>query len=570
MHLSARIRQYMLTILLALCVLAASTGQPAMAQERQEEDVTPAAGQVSTQSESNLYLGSFFGPAHTAAGQVSTPPKSIFGVQAYGGTEKGGKYHDRLLETGAAWMRVPFGWSSVEPTNRAPRNFRWGRVDDPAGIAFVNKEIKVMLTVELVPDWAGPNPDGPINEANLKDFAEFMAAVVERYDGDGFNDAPGSPVIEYFELFNEPDGYCNGNRRWGHAGDRYAAMLKAVYGPMKQANPNAKVVFGGIAHDWFQTVDGNGVCSPVVGYPLSNEGGPFAYNFLDDVLKAGGGQYFDVMNFHTYPSFAKNWTMHCLNGEAACQNSLDASLFPFNSQNQLSVGIYEKTLFIRNKLAHYGLDKPIVITEAGISSNVTGFEDSGDTPQALQSEHVVAYFVQGLAADVKAVMWWTLYDVLPYNMGLVNVDNEPKDALRVYKTAVDQLGNAQFEEVLNTGFPLRVSPSWLGYGDKPADHSADAVTMEAYRFYDALKDHILYVAWLNPLRGEPPARPLQISGHFPGSQATVRDMYGQVKATISDGDDGAVDGRFTIQVSGEPLYIEVAESRLYLPKVDRP
>ena len=81
-------------------------------------------------------------------------------------------------------------------------------------------------------------------------------------------------------------------------GDAYAALLTAAYPAIKAANPQAKVVFGGIAYDWFTDAD------PVT--PANN--GPFVRAFFEDVLKNGGGGYFDVMNFHFYPFFGFNWT----------------------------------------------------------------------------------------------------------------------------------------------------------------------------------------------------------------------------------------------------------------------
>jgi hypothetical protein len=515
----------LLTVFLALLLFFSTVIQPTYASDG-DDNVTPA------------------GP--TAVSKT----ESIFGVQTYGNTGQDSQYYDLMLETGTTWVRVPFYWDRVEPTeNVPPSQYRWSAVDGPVGAAFTS-DLKIILTVERAPSWAAVLADGPINEANVKDFVELMVAVVERYDGDGTDDAPGSPVVEYFEFYNEPDGFCNGNRRWGNAGARYANMLKAVYAPMKQANPNAQVVFGGIAYDWFQNVTEAGVCTPVTGWPLSNSGGQFAFNFLDDVLKAGGGDYFDIMNFHTYPSFGKNWTMHCLNREPACMNSEDSKLFDFSGTNQLSLGLYEKTLFVRNKLAQYGYgDKEIVITEAGIGSDVTGFEASGDTPEAIQSEHVVAFFAQAMAADIKALIWWTVFDALPYEMGLVDVDGRKKDAFGVYQVAVEQLASTQFQRVITfeTGYPTRVDPSWLGYADLPEYHSEDSFTLEAYRFYDEGKDLTIYVAWLNPLRGEPEKRTLKIFA----KGATVKDMYGKTTANLSDTNS---DGLVEVAVGGEPIY----------------
>ncbi len=44
-----------------------------------------------------------------------------------------------------------------------------------------------------------------VDKAPLSELAEYLGAVVERFDGDGFHDAPGAPEVHYFELYNEPD-----------------------------------------------------------------------------------------------------------------------------------------------------------------------------------------------------------------------------------------------------------------------------------------------------------------------------------------------------------------------------
>lgn len=124
-------------------------------------------------------------------------------------------------------------------------------------------------------------------------------------------------------------------------------MLTAIYPTVKYHSPQAQVVFGGIAYDFTET------------------GGPFVRSFLDDVLNAGAGEYFDIFNFHTYPAFADNW------------------LPPTNS-NQGS-GLYEKAQHLRQKLAGHGLNKPIIITEAGWRSNSTATSVGSGNSGTLRS-----------------------------------------------------------------------------------------------------------------------------------------------------------------------------------------
>ena len=127
-------------------------------------------------------------------------------------------------------------------------------------------------------------------------------------------------------------------------------MLKEVVPVIRDANPNAVILFGGILMDNYQ-----------------DEGGIFVRSFLDDVLKEDVGDYFDVMNHHTYV------------GE-------------FN-RHYPDLGIIEKTGEIRAKLEYWSKElgdddlatKPIVVTETGYHSNgpVGEPESSDGNPSSL-------------------------------------------------------------------------------------------------------------------------------------------------------------------------------------------
>ncbi len=78
--------------------------------------------------------------------------------------------------------------------------------------------------------------------------------------------------IKYWEIWNEQ----NLKSFWVADPDpkAYAQFLKITYGTIKEVDPEAAVVYGGLA------------------------GVPFDY--CDKTLQAGAGQYFDVMNIHPY------------------------------------------------------------------------------------------------------------------------------------------------------------------------------------------------------------------------------------------------------------------------------
>ncbi len=85
-----------------------------------------------------------------------------------------------------------------------------------------------------------------IKPDQLGEFAQFVRATVERYDGDGINDAPGSPVVTYWNCTTSlTPAYVLGDdwhKGWRVRATEYAEMLSVAYEAIKQANPKAQVL----------------------------------------------------------------------------------------------------------------------------------------------------------------------------------------------------------------------------------------------------------------------------------------------------------------------------------------
>lgn len=425
--------------------------------------------------------------------------RTIFGVQMYGATGPATAQYCEMMSSGARYVRAEVYWAGVQPNSSPAGQYNWAGVDRVAEIA--KSGAVVILTVVSAPEWAAEELQGPIRAQYVDDFTEFMKALVERYDGDGRNDAPGSPVVRYFELYNEPDNISS----WGREGDQYAAMLKAVYPKVKEASPQAKVLLGGIAYDWFTD--------------QQSVPGPFVRSFLDDVLKAGGGAYFDVMNFHVYPVFWPNW-------------------------GDRPPGVVEKTAAVRAKLSEHGVSKPVFITESGAHSNCAN--DACMTPE-IQANHVAQLFTQARAAQVDVMTWFSLVDPpgdYPHRNGLVTGANPPsrKRAYTAYQVAVRQLGDAEYVRELAAAEVA----------------GADEVNAGKLLIYEFLNNgRTLYVAWTT--QDDPTAdnaveqkNTLRLSARH----VLVRDIY-DAQRTVADGEDGAADGFVAVTVGARPLYIEV-------------
>jgi hypothetical protein len=341
---------------------------------------------------------------------------------------------------------------------------------------------------------------GPVY--NMADFQEFLGALVERYDGDGHNDAPGSPTVRYWEIYNEPDNanewgaQHGGYSIFGNRGAEYAALLDAIYPVMKAASPRAQVVFGGVAHDNFEF-----------------EGGAFDAEFVDDVLANCAGTCFDVMNFHYFPAYRARWE-------------------PYGKD------VIGKTNFLRQKMLTYGFDRPLMCTEtAWPEASVWG-------SPILQNRYVVASFVRGLAADLVVQSWYAWKDVDSSMPGILTNDLDPKPAYFVYQTASEQLDGATYIRAMTSAETGDVNVE----GHSLAVPVAGGLERRDVVWFDCPS----YVnAYGFPADCTGASRTMTV----PASAVVVTDMFG-VSSEVKDGDDGRADGLVTLTITPDPIYID--------------
>jgi hypothetical protein len=175
-------------------------------------------------------------------------------------------------------VRTAVSWSAMEPGGP-------GQID-PRALAIADRlvsdaaadNIKVIMIADSTPCWASSAPASllstcvpgisskvnawpPINPAS---YASFVAYLAQRY----------GTRLAAIEVWNEPDQanelYFAGPEKPQH----YAAVLRAAYPAIKQANPNVLVLAGSL-------VGANGV-------------------FLRDLYAAGIKGYYDGLAVHFY------------------------------------------------------------------------------------------------------------------------------------------------------------------------------------------------------------------------------------------------------------------------------
>lgn len=303
-----------------------------------------------------------------------------------------------VAEASAKWIRVTLVWSAIEPSNTTPENFIWTEYDLMfARVAQFGLSPIVVVTGN--PSWAADTTCGPINRTSLQEFGQFLSAIVSRY-----GQAPYG--FKYWELYNEPDN-TDVNRAWlggcwGGKGKEYGDMLKTAYPAIKAADPNAEVMLGSLAYDWFTTDAAKG---------------PFEERFLDDVidpLKGNARAYFDLVGFHYYPAFRTRW-------------------------ETFGTDVMGKAKYLRDKLGNYGVVKSMAVTEINMWS---GAAHGGS--EELQSDYVVQAYSRGMAADLVFLIWFNLVDYNDWEYGLLKQDLSRKQAYTAYKVMANMLNGYSY------------------------------------------------------------------------------------------------------------------------------
>jgi hypothetical protein len=362
-------------------------------------------------------------------GLPPSPNPHIFGVEmGRGGV---GPIVGRVGEAGFSWVRYnAIRWSEIEPQ---PGQRNW------AALAGVEAELQAIVAqggvpvviVRGSPQWAVTNPQNdcsPIRADALDEFARFMGDLTARYAGSPYN-------IRYWELGNEPDAPAVGPVGevvfgcWGderdpyYGGGAYAEMLKQVYPAIKQANPNAQVVFGGLLLD----------CDPT--RPDPPKPCP-AGKFFEGVLRNGGGAAFDILAYHAYAY----WEL--------AKADFDLTFAAWRHRGGVLLG---KLDFLRTTMRQYGVDKPILMNEGSLLCyrfNPVCAQNGFYTDQA---NYAVRTYTRGWANGLIGVLWYTLDGPGWQDGGMLDANQQPRPAYQAARFLRTKLNNASYVGQLSSG-----------------------------------------------------------------------------------------------------------------------
>ena len=419
----------------------------------------------------------------------------LFGVQAWEEIDSS-QARSYMRQAGIRWLRTTINWAEIEPSPLPPSQYNWPTTDGRI-TTLVQAGFSPILTLSGNPSWAAALPGGPVT--NIQDLEEFMSALVERYDGDGLDDAPGSPIVRYWEFYNEPDNtdygwhcFYAGLGCFGNDPEAYAQELAAIHPAIKAASPDAQLVFGGIAMD---------------NYPLFNP------NFLDQVLAACTAPCFDIMNFHYYPFF--RWS---------------------GGWETYGRDIIGKAAAVRNRLAAYSYSRPLIVTEASWPG-----ASSWGSPE-LQARYIPKLYARGMATDLGVLIWYKAADETcePVSLmsGLLTCNFDPKLSHTAYSVFTAKLGRADYVGVVNQSDPL-IESYQFRVPETSGMKRIDVTWVDCTSLDDCVS-------------GTTPPRTYRVAA----TQVRITDQFGNA-IIVHDCDDGICDGVVTRQLTDQnPIYVE--------------
>jgi CDGSH-type Zn-finger protein len=418
----------------------ATTIAPGMVTPTESITITPAPATVEVEQPTATVV-----PTTTSVESptpTQTPKVTVFpfhGIQISG--PNSANELPLVSAAGARWSREnSFRWDKIEPARTDPPTYKWEAVNEKELAQAASAGIQMVATVQFTPAWAQKHPGhacGPISEQELPRFGQFLAALVSRYSQPPYN-------VRYWELGNEPDVDWNlvpGDSVfgcWGEAGEQYyggeyfAAMLKTVYPLIKAADPQAQVLVGGLLLD----------CNPDNPPPVAGKPGEFRDcspgRFLEGILNAGGGDYFDGVSFHAYDFYpAANQVGHYTNGAW------------FSAWDKDGPVLGAKVSFLRGVLEAYSHpEKYLINTEVALICGRSGNEPfcRGDSYANTKAYYVAQASAVALAAGLRANIWYSLSGWR--GSGLVSASLQPEPAYTALQFSATMLHDAKFSQML--------------------------------------------------------------------------------------------------------------------------
>ncbi len=328
------------------------------------------------------------------------------------------------------------------------------------------------------PIWDGGANGTPYNENNY--YAAYLYEVVSNY----------TDHVKFWEIWNEPGFDLTFNTAWRPPGDpvgnwwdrdpdpceyilrapieHYVRTLRISYEIIKSISPDDYVAIAGVGSESFLDAILRNTDEPTEGkvtaeYPL------------------GGGAYFDVMGYHSYPD---------IDGTIRYWDSNIGGFVYSRHSDGAANGISVRQDLYQNVLNNYGYDgttypkKEWIITEINVPRK-TFKEDSMGDPQ-LQINYMAKAVVRAMKDNVRQMHIYSIFEEeIEANateefhlLGLYeNLDfNSPYDNLKIndqgiaYKSASDALFGTVYDDAKTQSLNLPSSMDGGAFRDPQGNY----------------------------------------------------------------------------------------------------
>jgi hypothetical protein len=307
----------------------------------------------------------------------------------YNSPETINKTYPYLFTSGVKWNRTgqwgdKTDWATVEKTRGV---YTIDPEMDQAITESVKKGVNIMMglnygnllyqkmrdSIDLGPTWHRGHPFlqcAPTTEEAIEGFANYCRFMVNHFRG----------RVKYFEIWNEEDGWFmdawadnNSVRLVKDYGRALLAAAKAI----KETNPEAVVVFGGVAGS-----------SP---------------DFARIALDQGAGSLIDAFAFHPYG--------HATPEEAPPNFLTETNGMMEWKPRPAEISNYEEEIEAFRKLLHqYNPKMEIWANEMNwMAPGEPYMKDFSDGSEISQGKYLARFFTMNASLDCGAV-WWSLYN----------------------------------------------------------------------------------------------------------------------------------------------------------------
>ncbi len=313
------------------------------------------------------------------------------------------KDFELLKKHNIKFLRISFGWDAIESQQGT---YDWLFWDDYVNTAVDEYGLTLLPYICYVPIWNSTGAQDTMLYWNYppKDFeayGNFLKALVTRY----------KDKIKTWELWNEPDIWIY----WQGTREEFVKFMKIAAKAVREADPEAKIVFPGIAYD---------------------------PNFIKDLFKNHEmSSLFDIVNIHNYYE-----TWH-------------------HSPIEHIVNYINE---VYDVVVRYGDNQPIWMAEVGystfrkgasVSDSYTAYYDYEHTPEYQAKQLIKTLTLVASTGKITATAWYEIKDLPPSEnvigdndnnryLGVAYADHRPKPAARAV-TFFNQLFSIPYKSINN-------------------------------------------------------------------------------------------------------------------------